>query len=219
MIDVLKIGPLNIYIPYLLYILVIVLTLFLSYLITRRHLISFNKKPSDLVLEYWILFIVVWKLSYFIYHPGDVVHLVQSIIFFDGGELGIVLGFLLVVTYSYYISRKQNILLEYQTLLIIFCAIVFIGFVRLISFIYVPNVIILVEGIAYLFIASLIFNSRNIKNFVAQLKYFRWALIVWVLFRIVLDEIQIYFIWLLGVIIIAVVILFIEWNDSRKEID
>lgn len=217
--DLLKIGSTYIYIPYLFYIFAILLTLLTSTWLVKKHKFKLNKKASDLVLEYWIIFIVVWKLSYFIYHPKDIVNFLSSFIYFNGESLGIVLGFITVISYSFLLYYKKYIKIDFQIPLIIHSALIFISIERLTKFIYLTDIFILFEGLTYLFIASLFIFSSNIERILVQLRFLRWALIIWVLFRILLKEIDIYFVWLLGILFASVILLFIEWNDPERRIN
>jgi hypothetical protein len=73
-------------------------------------------KDKDLYAAYatnafWIG-LLIWKGSYILFHPAEVMHQPMSLLYFDGGERGMLAGGLVAATYIGYKSWKQRLSLN-----------------------------------------------------------------------------------------------------------
>lgn len=57
---------------------------------------------------FW-LWMVVWKVSYLLFHPVEVIQRPLSLLYYDGGEHGVWLATLAAVVYIWKVTSKQNI--------------------------------------------------------------------------------------------------------------
>ncbi|MGN7471537.1 hypothetical protein [Brevibacillus composti] len=60
---------------------------------------------------FW-LWLIVWKASYLLFHPVEVIQQPVSFIYFDGGERGKWMASLVAVTYIWLKASKQNVPLK-----------------------------------------------------------------------------------------------------------
>ncbi|SDN57543.1 hypothetical protein SAMN05216498_2547 [Tenuibacillus multivorans] len=217
MTDVIALGPFSIYVPHLLSIMAMLLTALFGMTIVKKHRLLDYKKAFNLIVDYWIILLVTWKVSYFLYYPEALLQNPLSVIYFNGGELGIALGVLSVVVYIYYQHQKHQIKWFNQSLLALSAVILFCGISKLIDFIYIPTLLNLLEGLSYLGLIYFLLITKSFQTFYTQMSLLRWLLIVWVIFRVFNDAIQLYFSWLLLALIVASVTIVLESIFSRKE--
>ncbi|GAA0462074.1 hypothetical protein [Alkalibacillus silvisoli] len=216
--DLIQIGPLNIFVPYLFYIAGIIASAVIAHLLIKR-LINFpiRKKPADLVIEYWVVFIAVWKISYFINYPMDILNNPLAIIYFDGGTIGMILGFSALLLYSFYQKQKHEVSFNVQLILMLQSLFVFIIFERASLFLYGFDLYIFLEVVSYsLLIVVLVWKTPK-PTWFNVFKAFRWFLITWALFRVITDEIHLYTGPLMLALFIALITFIFEWYIVAKQ--
>ena len=104
--DAWLIGPFLIQEKWALY----VISFVISYITVR---IVLKKKTIDLLIidTLWngfFTFLIVWKLSYALFHPISVVQHPISLLYFTGGDKGIVLGVIAVSLYFFWKSKRSS---------------------------------------------------------------------------------------------------------------
>ncbi|WP_312113269.1 hypothetical protein [Brevibacillus reuszeri] len=57
----------------------------------------------------FLLWLLIWKASYFLFHPQEVIAAPMSLLYFDGGEWGQWIASLVAIAYSGYAFRKQSL--------------------------------------------------------------------------------------------------------------
>ncbi|MFP3380475.1 hypothetical protein SB767_29585, partial [Bacillus sp. SIMBA_069] len=57
----------------------------------------------------FLLWILMWKASYFLFHPQEVISHPMSLLYFDGGERGQWTASLAAIVYSGYAFRKRSL--------------------------------------------------------------------------------------------------------------
>lgn len=72
----------------------VIITLFILSFLSKKG--SAHKKVADMMFNYAILFIFIWKLSILLIHPVMSSHHLLSILYFTGGKLGFVLSLLII---------------------------------------------------------------------------------------------------------------------------
>ncbi|MDQ0350729.1 hypothetical protein J2R98_000532 [Alkalibacillus filiformis] len=215
--DLIQIGPLNIFVPYLFYIAGIVASLVVAHFLIKRLInYDFPKKPADLMLEYWIVFIVVWKLSYFINYPADLLNNPLAVIYFDGGTLGLLLGVIGIAVFSYVQFKRHNITIPVQLLLILQAIFVFIVFDQATSFLYGFDLYIFIEVVSYIVLISILFRLVKPVTLFKVFQAYRWFVITWALFRVLQNEIHIYTQTLFIVLLLAILTIVAEWYLNQK---
>ncbi|WP_188205901.1 hypothetical protein [Alkalibacillus aidingensis] len=217
--DIIQVGTFNLYVPYLFYIIAIILSSLFGGMMARRLPSQISKKTSDLVIEYWVCFLIVWKLCYFILYPSDLWENPLSVIYFDGGKIGVILGFLTVVIYIYFQYYRRQISISFQLLLIFQALVVWILFDRLTVFIYYFDYYVLIESILYIIFMGLVWHFSKMMNKLLLAKLIRWFLILWVSLELLTGDLDLYTNWLLIALLAAICCLIYEWVLSGKEKD
>ncbi|TFB23104.1 hypothetical protein E3U55_04625 [Filobacillus milosensis] len=217
LLDVIRIGPLNLYIPHLLSIIAILITSLNGYVLVKKLSLLKGNTAFELVIEYWLTFIVVWKLSYFLLHPQDLISSPLSVIYFNGGMIGVVLGLITVIGFIFMKYKKHFINWKIQTLLFLSAFILYVGINQFFKFIYVQDLLMILEGATYIAIVVVLYLEKSYHHFYSQFRTLRWFLIAWVVFTVIKDEIQLYLIWLLAALVMATTTIFIEAFYNRKE--
>ena len=105
--DVWVIGPLMMKEKWVLYVIAFIM----SYTALRLaiKLKSIDHSVIDSLWNALFLFLVVWKLSYTLFHPIDVIRNPMSQLYFTGGEKGVVLALLSVVIYFLFKSKRNGL--------------------------------------------------------------------------------------------------------------
>ncbi|MGG1660791.1 hypothetical protein [Brevibacillus sp. NRS-1366] len=68
-----------------------------------------NKKMIlSVVANAFLLWLLIWKASYFLFHPHEVIFQPMSLLYFDGGERGKWAASLVAIAYSGYVFWKRN---------------------------------------------------------------------------------------------------------------
>lgn len=57
----------------------------------------------------FLLWLLIWKASYFLFHPQEVISAPMSLLYFDGGERGQWIASLAAIAFSGYTFRKQSL--------------------------------------------------------------------------------------------------------------
>ncbi|MDQ0158920.1 hypothetical protein [Alkalibacillus salilacus] len=210
--DIIQIGPLNLYLPLLFYIGGIILSGILGYFMFKRKSTQpIDKKPADVIFEYWFVFIVIWKLSYFLKKPADLIENPITIIYFDGGNLGLLFGIIALLLYS--IRQKRYFRLSYQWQIAwwLLAIIILLGIEQIISLIYGYSILALLEIIVYMVIVAIYCFNSNPLDWSQILGTIRWVGINWVLFRVLDNSLDILIFEVMTVLAIAVVTYITEW--------
>ena len=103
--DVWFVGPLMIQEKWGLYAIAFIF----SYMVVRLaiRLKSIHSSVIDVLWNALFLFLVVWKVSYGLFHPIEVVNNPLSLLYFTGGDKGVVLAFASVFIY-FLLKGKSN---------------------------------------------------------------------------------------------------------------
>ncbi|WP_027963287.1 hypothetical protein [Halalkalibacillus halophilus] len=217
MTDVIQLGPFNLYIPYVASIIAIVISVFTASYFGKFKLQTADKKATDLVLEYWIVFILVWKLSYFLMYPQDLLNYPLAVVYFDGGSIGLLLGLFIIVLYMFFQRKRNNINFSVQVLLMIQALLVYLVIDTLVEAYYRMNIYMFMESIAYIAVVVTLFWRRKEDAFLLGLKFTRWTALVWIAFRVLTDQLHLHTTWLIVLIIFAFLNLMIEWKWTKVQ--
>ncbi|NIK10965.1 hypothetical protein [Alkalibacillus almallahensis] len=217
--DIIQIGPLNLYIPLLFYIGGIILSGIIGNLVfNRKSTQSIDKKPGDVIFEYWFVFIVIWKLSYLFKHPADLIENPIAIIYFDGGILGILFGIIALLLYSIRQKRYFRISYLWQIAWWLLGIFIMLSIEQMISLIYGFSFIVVFEVIIYLGIVVIYFFNSQPLTWFQLLGASRWVAINWVLFRVLDNSAEIFIFEVMTVLAIAVITYIVEWIiDGRHK--
>ncbi|WP_391559911.1 hypothetical protein [Robertmurraya sp.] len=81
-----------------------------------------REKVGDWYWNGFFLYFLIWKLSYIVFHLDMFIDLPLSILYFNGGTKGHLLALLLLITYFFFISKRNHALIEtsIHTLLLFF---------------------------------------------------------------------------------------------------
>ncbi|PKR78726.1 hypothetical protein CEY16_02925 [Halalkalibacillus sediminis] len=213
-----QLGPFNIYIPHLIIIFSILISGFLASGLAKRHQLSITPKQAfDLITEAWIVFFIVWKLSYFFYHPADLAENPIVILYFFGGEWGMLLAGVSAGIYSYFHAKKYGLPLTDNLILVLTSGVFIKSIDVLIDYNQLKEYIFLIEGFIYIsvLVYFAVFNRYTLIMFFRLL---RWILIVWVIFRVATEELQLYFEWTIFAIIVSLILLFSEWKFGKEKV-
>ncbi|MET3682239.1 hypothetical protein ABID56_000318 [Alkalibacillus flavidus] len=215
--DIIQVGPLNIYIPYLFYIGAILLSTFIGALVYRRmHDGSISKKPADIVIEYWFVFLIVWKLSYFLKHPSDLVNNPLTIIYFDGGLIGIILGFIALGLYWVRQNKRFDTPYLWQAMWSVVAIVILLIAQQGVTFIYGVTLSAIIEILSYIVILYQYAFRPNTLKLTLIISIVRWTAIVWSAFRLWAGSDSLMLIEILIALTIAVATYISEWVMERR---
>ncbi|WP_461201233.1 TlpA family protein disulfide reductase [Anoxybacillus sp. TBDG-1] len=68
-----------------------------------------KRDVMDVIFNSFIYGLVIWKLSYGIVHPNVVLQNPLTLVYFNGGVVGLVLAAIFIVVYTYWQLKKQHI--------------------------------------------------------------------------------------------------------------
>ncbi|WP_183241806.1 TlpA family protein disulfide reductase [Anoxybacillus mongoliensis] len=68
-----------------------------------------ERNVMDVIFNSFIYGLVIWKLSYGIVHPNVVLENPLTLLYFNGGVVGLVLAAIFIVVYTYWQLKKQHI--------------------------------------------------------------------------------------------------------------
>lgn len=109
--DALTLGPLTIRYIYIAFFISIIFSYIVSKYRYKQYSISTEKSKvlTDKVTNTFLVGFVTWKLSYVFINPQNVIQAPTSLLYFNGGLIGIILGIVFSITYLTYIIKKENI--------------------------------------------------------------------------------------------------------------
>lgn len=84
----------------------LLLSFLITYLIVR---VKFGKEAAHLTGDSMFYFLIVWKFSVIVTDFNTIIQFPLSILYFNGGRIGVYLGILAVATNLYWINKKRVI--------------------------------------------------------------------------------------------------------------
>lgn len=69
-----------------------------------------ERRMMDVIFNSFIYGLVIWKLSYGIVHPNMVLENPLTLLYFNGGVVGLVLAAVFIVFYTYWHLKKEHIM-------------------------------------------------------------------------------------------------------------
>ena len=78
------------------------------------RILKIERNIMDLIFNSFINGVLIWKFSYVVLHPNSVLQNPMTILYFNGGYVGIGIGIIFITIYTWLSIKKQNIsLLSY----------------------------------------------------------------------------------------------------------
>ncbi|MGG3005484.1 TlpA disulfide reductase family protein [Geobacillus stearothermophilus] len=71
--------------------------------------LKIERNIMDLILNSFINGVLIWKFSYVFLHPNSVLQNPMTILYFNGGYVGISMGIVFITVYTWLYVKKQNI--------------------------------------------------------------------------------------------------------------
>ena len=68
-----------------------------------------ERRVMDMIFNSFVYSLIIWKLSYGIVHPNMVLENPLTLLYFNGGVVGLVLAGVFIVVYTYWQLKKQHI--------------------------------------------------------------------------------------------------------------
>ncbi|WP_297987170.1 TlpA family protein disulfide reductase [uncultured Anoxybacillus sp.] len=68
-----------------------------------------ERRMMDMIFNSFVYSLIIWKLSYGIVHPNMVLENPLTLLYFNGGVVGLVLAGVFIVVYTYWQLKKQHI--------------------------------------------------------------------------------------------------------------
>lgn len=104
--NVIKLGPLLLNVELLSFIF----SALAGYLVVKYRLRQVHDKESssDKYISAVVIGFVVWKLSLFLFDPASVIQYPMSLLYFSGGDKGLVLGIAAALVYIWWRSRQDS---------------------------------------------------------------------------------------------------------------
>ncbi|WP_253264043.1 peroxiredoxin [Geobacillus sp. BMUD] len=79
------------------------------------RILKIERNIMDLIFNSFINGVLIWKFSYVVLHPNSVLQNPMTIIYFNGGYVGIGIGIIFITIYTWLSIKKQNISLVSYT--------------------------------------------------------------------------------------------------------
>ncbi len=79
------------------------------------RILKIERNIMDLIFNSFINGVLIWKLSYVVLHPQSVLQNPMNILYFNGGYVGIGIGILFIIIYTWLKIKKQNIPMDSYT--------------------------------------------------------------------------------------------------------
>ncbi|MGP4081846.1 hypothetical protein ACTWQL_18270 [Pseudalkalibacillus sp. R45] len=103
--DVWFIGPLMIKEKWILYVVAAIVSYLVLKVLTKVK--GIDPRVIESVWNAAMVFLIVWKGSYAVFYPLQTVKNPIALLYFTGGEKGVVLGFIAVLLYLFLRSKKE----------------------------------------------------------------------------------------------------------------
>ncbi|WP_240345784.1 peroxiredoxin family protein [Parageobacillus toebii] len=73
------------------------------------RILKIERNIMDLIFNSFINGVLIWKFSYVVLHPNSVLQNPMTILYFNGGYVGIGIGIIFIMIYTWLSIKKQNI--------------------------------------------------------------------------------------------------------------
>ncbi|WP_386056703.1 hypothetical protein [Thalassobacillus hwangdonensis] len=218
--DTLAIGPLNIYVPYLMVAVVLLIGYGYIFLLLHTH----NRKNKKILAGEWVqmmlLTILIWKFSNALFHPIQAINNPARILYLNGGTYGWVLGSVIAGLVFLKNGKHHHISIHAMSLITIAPTILAIGFYGLLKgwvVQYLPLTAIMLYS--YLvFLSFVVLYKKVDHHWLTSLRILQWALIGTVLYFIALGQATWNFdaLWIVAVLSISILIIDYKQAHQRK---
>lgn len=137
----------------------------ISYVMLRGFI---KKKTLDIhVLDsLWngfFIFLFIWKISYALFHPFQVIQNPLSLLYFTGGDKGVILGMLGTMLYLYWKSKRSSLAFSYYMETALFAVLTALGSYRLLvwAFLSLSDFFLLLTALLSFAILFYLLKSKN----------------------------------------------------------
>ncbi|AIE61771.1 hypothetical protein [Bacillus methanolicus] len=79
------------------------------------RILKVERNIMDLIFNSLIYEVLIWKFSYVVLHPHSVLQNPMTILYFNGGYIGVGIGIIFIVIYTWLSIKKQNISVDSYT--------------------------------------------------------------------------------------------------------
>lgn len=162
------IGPFLIQEKWALYVISIVISYITLRIVLKKKAI--DSLMMDMLWNGFFTFLIVWKLSYALFHPISAFQNPISMLYFTGGDKGIILGVIAVPLYFFWKSKRNSFSFQRYMELGFLAALTAIGSYRVLVWIfYLTDFILLFD--ALLPFAVMIYLVKS-ERWIASLLWF-----------------------------------------------
>lgn len=217
MYDVLQLGRFTIYVPYLIHLAAALITVLWVYIAGKKH-VQKGKELADLWLESWIISVLIWKFSYAVFHPVSVIKHPSYLLYFSGGEKGLVLGYVMAILYFIYKSKKWFQTFTRQVVFFGSTAVLYWSLTQFVNMLFMPDLWVLytLKILYFTVIALLIWKHEWYVTKIYQIRIAEWFLFGLILFKILTGNFSISDIWLWFIFVLAFVLVILDVKDGIK---
>ncbi|WP_240613637.1 TlpA disulfide reductase family protein [Pueribacillus theae] len=175
--DAWVIGPLIIQQKWAIYMITIIMTYIILRIAVKIKAVELS--ILDLLWNAFFLFLVVYKLSYSLFHPMAVVKNPLSQLYFTGGGKGAILGLLAAFAYFYYKSRRDTLsfrqLIEFAVAAVVSAVGINQGLAALFAWPY-SNVLFYQSAFALILLFCWFFNLKKLMPYILLIGLIGWGI-------------------------------------------